>query len=126
MTKLILILFFSYKSPYLSAWLSFLFPGGGQFYTNCYLKGTIIASCEFYLIHEFKRIYDLKKERRIPDTTYERKILKNGIVYLMVHIYSIADAYISAHFYNFPKDTTLNLSFLPQKNGVKFFLRKKF
>lgn len=126
MTKLILILFFSYKSPVLSAWLSFLFPGGGQFYTNNYLKGTIIASTEIYLFHEFKRIYDLKKENRIPDTTYERKILYNGIIYLFVHIYSIADAYVSAHFYNFPRDTTLNLSFLPEKKSFKFFLTKKF
>ncbi len=125
MVKLIFI-FLSYKSPVLSAWLSFLLPGGGQFYTKCYLKGAVIASTETYLIHEFKRIYDLKKENRISDTVYERKILYNGIIYLMVHIYSIADAYISAHFYNFPKDTTLNLSFLIEEESFKLFLRKKF
>ncbi|MEO0275168.1 MAG: hypothetical protein ABIM60_00075 [candidate division WOR-3 bacterium] len=126
MTKLILILFLYSKSPVLSAWLSFLFPGGGQFYTKNYIKGALIGATEIYLIHEFKRIYDLRKEERIPDTTYERKILYNGIIYLMVHIYSIADAYVSAHFYNFPKDTTLNLSFLIDKESFKFFLKKKF
>lgn len=127
MIKILLLLFtLSSKSPTLSAWLSFLIPGGGQFYTENYLKGVLITGVQGYLIYEFNRIYNLKKEKGIPDTTYERKMVYNSIWYLIALTYSIADAYVSAHLYNFEKDTTLNVSFLPSKEGFKFFLTKKF
>jgi endoglucanase len=100
----------SSKSPVLAAWLSFFIPGGGQFYTKNYLKGILIGGFQGYLIYDFKRIYDLRKDGRIDREEYEKKILSNGVIYLMSLIYSVSDAYVSAHFYNFSKDTILNLS----------------
>ncbi len=123
---LFLLLTLNSKSPTFSAWFSFLIPGGGQFYTGNYLKGTLIAGVQGYLIYEFNRIYNLKKEKKIADTTYERKMVYNSIWYLITLTYSLADAYVSAHLYNFEKDTTLNISFLPSKKGFRFFLTKKF
>lgn len=120
------ILIIKSKSPVFSAWLSFLIPGGGQFYTENYLKGTLVAGVQGYLIHEFVRIYELKKDKNMADTTYERKMVYNSILYLITLIYSVADAYVSAHLYNFERDTTLNISFLFGKEGFKFFLEKNF
>jgi hypothetical protein len=85
-----------------NATLAILFcvlPGGGQFYTERYIPGTIIGSTELVLGY-FS--YKYHKEGN-----YEQK---NSFLwwYLFVFGYSLADAYVGAKMYGFDIETDID------------------
>lgn len=74
-------------------------PGGGQFYTERYFTGVIIASAELTLgYYAYK--YDEKRE-------YEQR---NSLLWwgLFVFGYSLADAYVGAKMYGFELETNID------------------
>jgi len=91
------------KSPNKAILFSALFPGGGQFYTENYIKGTI------FLLGEGTLIYFTLKEKD--------KEKKSNLIWwtAAVHILNIADAYVSAHLYKFKENKRISLILSPQK-----------
>jgi hypothetical protein len=93
------------KNPNTALLLSFL-PGGGQFYTHNYLKGTAFALLQgaaagatiYFWVKENKA----KKENNTPDADYYYGQMYNCLwVDGFVWGFSMMDAYVSAHFYKF-------------------------
>ena len=88
-----------YKSPSKALWFSTFFPGLGQYYTENYLKGTIFlfgeATLTYFIIKE-------NKKERASDLLW---------ILAGLHIFNMADAYISAHFYKFKEETKLTLNY---------------
>jgi hypothetical protein len=74
-------------------------PGGGQFYTERYIPGVLIASTELALGY-----YAYKYHR---EDNYEKR---NSLLWweLFVFGFSLADAYVGAKLYNFDLETDLN------------------
>lgn len=125
------------KSPMKAGTLSFVIPGGGQFYNDKYLKSALVIGIDSYLVgmamyNEEKRT-DFK--RKMKNSTEEAEIQFNSnqvdeyykrrqsdywwigtTVFL-----SMMDAYVDAHLYNFKtkkkeielrfEDTKLTLSY---------------
>lgn len=94
------------KSPTRAIIFSALFPGGGQIYTENYLKGMIFAGAEGLLLY-----WTIKEKDR------ERK---SDLVWWSVafHIFNIADAYVSAHFYKFEKNKRIGIKTSPMNIGL--------
>ncbi len=108
MKFLILLVLSGTKSPAKAAIYSFLVPGAGQFYVGDYFKGAVFAGTQGYLLYELYRTYNNRQKWK-RDTTnyYEYRISYFSVLYVGVWAFSIADAYVSAHLYEFEKDTTL-------------------
>lgn len=85
------------KSPVKAIILSTLFPGGGQIYTENYLKGIIFTSGEGLLL--YFTIKEKEKEKR------------NNLLWwtAVFHLFNIADAYVSAHLYKFEENKRISL-----------------
>ncbi len=87
------------KSPTKAVVLSLLIPGGGQFYTGNYIKGIIIGGIEIlfgYLAYNEHLLAEKSNE------TYHIEKRNRYLWYMGGTIlYSMADAYISAHFYRY-------------------------
>lgn len=85
--------------------LSTLLPGGGQFYTENYLKGILIAGIEGTLtFYALKNHFDYKRTGNFD--------LKNRAINLLwwlalVKIFSVADAYVSANMFKFKEQQKL-------------------
>ncbi len=91
------------RSPGRAILFSTLLPGGGQFYTENYIKGTI------FLFGEGALFYFTLKEK-------DRDKRSNFIWWTAaVHIFNIADAYVSAHFYKFKQNKRISLFFSPAR-----------
>lgn len=105
MTKffLLIFLFTQTKSPTKAAWMSAFVPGLGQIYTGNYLKGIIFFLGEIYFISELIKTYP--KIDKDKNSLY--KFSFNFIISISLWSYNIADAYVSAHLYNFESDTSL-------------------
>ncbi|MEO0097898.1 MAG: DUF5683 domain-containing protein [candidate division WOR-3 bacterium] len=90
-----------YKSPNRALFYSLIFPGAGQFYTKNYLKGSLFLVAEGTLGYF---IYKAKKNNE--------KEKFSDLLWILAgfHIYNMADAYISAHFYRFKEETRLTLN----------------
>lgn len=90
-----------YKSPNRALWYSTFFPGLGQFYTKNHLKGTLFLLGEGALTYFFIKSYK-KNEREEA----------SSILWVLagIHIFNMADAYISAHFYKFKEETKLAIN----------------
>jgi hypothetical protein len=96
-----------YKSSTLATLLSATIPGGGQFYTQNYWKGILIAGTEGTLTY-----FAINDHLHYEDThniNYRNR--RNNLLWWLVtvKIISMADAYVSANMYKF-KDQ-MNLSF---------------
>ena len=102
---------------------SALFPGGGQFYTQNYLKGALIgttqATLEYFTIRDHLRAMDYLKK---GDTAnyYRCRNSRNNLLWwtASVWVFSIADAYVSAHMFHFKQDERLNLYLSPMRIGL--------
>jgi hypothetical protein len=90
------------------AMLLCVIPGGGQFYTERYVPGILIASTELALGY-----YAYKYHR---EENYEQR---NSMLWweLFVFGFSLADAYVGAKMYGFDVETDLD------KVGIKFTLK---
>jgi len=101
------------KKPLKAAALSFIIPGGGQFYNESYLKFGLVCALEGSLIgltiyHHFKGedYYD-KYKMTENEQDYNKYIdyyykKQNDLWWLGVTIFlSTVDAYVDAHLFNF-------------------------
>lgn len=84
------------KSPIIATALSVL-PGGGQFYTENYLKGALFAAVQTSLL-----VLTIKENN--PDKRYD--LLWWDVIAWAL---SMGDAYISAHFYKFKKQNKIGI-----------------
>jgi len=97
-------------SPARAMAYSFFIPGGGQFYNGKYLKGLIIASAELGCVANAVIQNQYLKDEKNP---YNREIYRDrrnlsywwlaGII-----LYSMADAYVDAHLFNFDEDESIS------------------
>jgi len=103
----------SKKSPTAAIFLSIL-PGGGQFYTENYLKGAIFALTQTTLlgftVHEHLQAERAKRDKDWENYEYHSDkrydlLWWDGIVWTL----GMADAYISAHFYKFKEQSRIEI-----------------
>ncbi len=94
------------KSPLKAVILSTLLPGGGQIYTENYLKGIIFTSGEGLLL--YFTIKEKEKEKRSNLLWWTAAL----------HIFNIADAYVSAHLYKFEKNKRIGIKTSPMNIGL--------
>ncbi|MEO0104194.1 MAG: DUF5683 domain-containing protein [candidate division WOR-3 bacterium] len=90
-----------YKSPNRALFYSLIFPGAGQFYTKNYLKGSLFLVAEGALGYFIYKAKKNNEKERFSDLLW---------ILAGIHIYNMADAYISAHFYRFKEETRLTLN----------------
>lgn len=89
------------KSPTKAVLLSCFIPAGGQFYNEKFLKGTIIGGFEVYTgYHALESYISYKKKGNNEDFG---QALSFGFYFLGAWLYSMADAYVDAHLYNFSR-----------------------
>ncbi|MGQ9678179.1 MAG: DUF5683 domain-containing protein [bacterium] len=102
------------KSPGRAVLYSFLIPGGGQIYTNNYWKAAIIAPAEVslgYLSYtEFKKARDALVRQDTVAYSFHRD-RRNSFLWWTgaIVVFSMADAYISAHMFGFERDMRLGI-----------------
>ncbi|MEW6685916.1 MAG: DUF5683 domain-containing protein [Candidatus Edwardsbacteria bacterium] len=120
------------KSPYLALFLSGILPAGGQFYNRNHLKAAFFLPLQSGLVIgtlvENKRVNKSWQQYQNTDSmsdyeryseSYEKRqnlLWWTGVVWAL----SMADAYISAHFYHFNEGSELIL--LPDKKEIKLCL----
>ncbi len=131
------------KSPFGALVRSVVFPGGGQFYNKKTLKGSIVFAAEsgflVAAIVEWKRRDQHQRNfERLPPSSPNKawefelygyyRDMRNTHLWCVAGIvfFSMLDAYVDAHLYNFEKDRVreVNVSLAPQvekeKVGVFF------
>jgi hypothetical protein len=120
------------KSPTLTMFKSFVFPGWGQFSNGKYIKGVIILAAESYFIYQAvdygKKAEDWRKKwreapRELKSEYFEkyaeyRDRRNSNLWYTGLIIFlSMFDAYVDAHLQNFPDDISaaegLSLNLVP-------------
>ncbi|MCX7785462.1 MAG: DUF5683 domain-containing protein [candidate division WOR-3 bacterium] len=96
-----------YKSSSKAMFLSAIFPGGGQFYTQNYLKGVFVAGVEGALVsYAIKNHLDYKN----TNNAEFRNRATNLLWWLaLVKIFSLADAYVSANMFKFKEQQKLTV-----------------
>tara|TARA_B100000965_G_scaffold402824_1_gene429617 strand:- start:311 stop:733 length:423 start_codon:yes stop_codon:yes gene_type:complete len=103
----------SQKSPKIAALRSFMFPGGGQFYNDQPIKGSILSSAGIastYLYLDFSNKYrrsDNLDSSIKKDYLYKRN--RYGWWVIIVYIYGLLDAVVEAHLHPFNKVMNENL-----------------
>ena len=103
----------SQKSPKIAALRSFMFPGGGQFYNDQPIKGSILSSAGIastYLYLDFSNKYrssDNLDSSTKKDYLYKRN--RYGWWVIIVYIYGLLDAVVEAHLHPFNKVMNENL-----------------
>ncbi len=114
---IILALSIPSKSPTKAVLLSAAIPGGGQFYTHSYIKGILIACGEVYFgaytISDYIN-YKKSNEQYIQDY-YKRETFSDGMYFLGIFLFSLADAYVDAHLYKFSEKTGFKFRLEPPK-----------
>ncbi|MCS7249607.1 MAG: DUF5683 domain-containing protein [candidate division WOR-3 bacterium] len=93
----------NYKSPNRALFYSLIFPGAGQFYTKNYLKGSLFLLAEGSLTYFIFKAYKNNEKGKFSDLLW---------ILAGVHIFNMADAYISAHFYRFKEETRLTFYYV--------------
>jgi len=103
------------KSAKTAMLLTTFVPGGGQFYTERYVKGIIIGGAQSYLLYkEVQTQIRLNEiERDISALPEEKQNLLNqrgqiGWWMALVWTLGILDAYVDAQLYNFESDLSLD------------------
>ena len=101
------------KNPALALSLSLL-PGGGQFYTKNYLKGAVFAGAQLYFgggtIYLHWQTAKAKRDKNDWDYDWYSNQRNNFLWWdALVWALSMADAYVSAHFYKFKEQGKLKL-----------------
>lgn len=108
-----------YKSPGKAMLLSTLLPGAGQFYTQNYLKGTVMLGAWSILGSLSIREHVLARDalRKNNNQNYlEHRDKRNNLLWwtAAVWVFSIADAYVSSHMYKFKEQESLGFNFKTQ------------
>jgi len=98
--------------------LTTIIPGGGQFYTERYVKGIIVGGAQSYLIYRGVqtqlRLNELERETILSLAEQEEKQNLPGkrreIAWWMALVWTIGilDAYVDAQLYNFESDLTID------------------
>lgn len=104
------------KKPGVALFLSLL-PGGGQFYTENYLKGIIIGGIQLYFgggtIYLHLKAEEARREKYESWEWYYDwySNQRNNFLWwdALVWVLSMSDAYVSAHFYKFKEQGKLRL-----------------
>ena len=113
----------SQKSPKIAALRSFMFPGGGQFYNDQPIKGSILSSAGIastYLYLDFSNKYrrsDNLDSSIKKDYLYKRN--RYGWWVIIVYIYGLLDAVVEAHLHPFNKVMNENLEASDQEKLEK-------
>ncbi|MGB9824030.1 MAG: hypothetical protein ACPLN0_04695 [Candidatus Hydrothermia bacterium] len=89
------------KSPTKAVLLSCFIPAGGQFYNEKFIKGTIIGGLEVYT--GYRALESYLSYRKNGNTENFGRALSFGFYFLGTWLYSMADAYVDAHLYNFSR-----------------------
>ena len=115
---------FKRHSPALAMWLSFAIPGGGQFYNRKYLKTLIIGGGEIAIIYSIARYHHRHKKARSDGDTDASDFYKenrNRMSWWLAGIilYSMADAYVDGHLWDFELSRDLSLGFTPGTLFIK-------
>ncbi len=82
---------------------SAILPAGGQFYNRDYVKGIALGGLEVFLLAS--ACVNYRESLKYPDISeykdfYARESFSYTLYFLGTYLFSIADAYVSAHFYN--------------------------
>ena len=98
--------------------LTTIIPGGGQFYTERYLKGIIIGGAQSYLIYRGVqtqlRLNELGREINLSPEEQEEKQSLTGkrreIAWWMALVWTIGilDAYVDAQLYDFESNVSID------------------
>lgn len=141
MKNLIIILSFickiEAKSPGKAVFLSAVIPGGGQFYTRHYVRGVLYAVGEtYFIIRSILDYRDMKNakeeyERTGSDADYERykasfrDLMDDSFWFLGIWGFSLLDAYVSAHLFNFKEQNRSIFSLRVNRGKLTIFYRVK-
>lgn len=113
------------KSPPLAILLSAVFPGGGQFYTENYLKGVVIGSAQASLTYLVIQEHYEAQGAKGGDSTESEAHRARRDRWLWwtagVWVFSMADAYTSAHMWRFREQQSLSFRLVPE--GFSISLR---
>lgn len=103
------------KNPTGAMLRSIFVPGLGQFYNGKWLKGIVIAGTEFGLITNAIVLNQWANDAETEDERYFYLDNRNLSFWLLgaTILYSMADAYVDAHLYDF--DDSPDLSFYMKK-----------
>jgi len=107
------------KSAKTAMLLTTFLPGGGQFYTERYVKGILIGGAQSYLIYKGTqtqlRLYEIDREWNgtLPEFQQEKSGLldkRNQIAWWMALVWTLGvlDAYVDAQLYNFESNLSLD------------------
>ncbi len=109
MVLILLILSFPYKDPTLATTLSLAIPGGGQFYTGYYVKGTLFAGTQLTLGYFILKEHSEAQELPPGEEKNQHITQRNHLMwwYGLVLGLSAIDAYIDSYIYNFNIDMKL-------------------
>jgi hypothetical protein len=121
------------KSPTLAICLS-LIPGGGQFYTENYLKGVVFGGVQLFFgwstFYFYNQAEKMKKEKPLHWEFYYRYFRTQFYNFLWwdAFIWAIvmADAYVSAHFYKFEEQGKMRFKIEKNKDKVHIKVEKRF
>jgi len=119
------------KSTYWAMFDSAIFPGGGQFYTENRGKGVFFFLLQggfltATLIEHYRTEKSFNQyEKTLNPTDYEiyshHFDLRSKLLWWTagIWVFSMADAYVDAHFYCFEGGEKLSLNFSPTFQGLK-------
>lgn len=113
----------TFKKPHRSAFLAVSFsavvPGGGQLYTQNYLKAAGFAGALGYLgYHWYKYDKDYMISNWVDEDYYYQKRRKYMLWTIGVWLGSLADAYVSAHLYKFNQNAEPRVTVLIERNKL--------
>lgn len=110
------------KSASLAVLLSAVFPGGGQFYTENYLKGLAIGSAQVSLAYLTLREHYGVQEGGDPAEGGAHRARRNRWLWWTagVWIFGMADAYTSAHMWRFREEQSLSFGPIPRGLGIVY------
>ncbi|MDO9069509.1 MAG: hypothetical protein Q7W05_13780 [Deltaproteobacteria bacterium] len=113
----------TFKKPYRSAFLAVSFsaviPGGGQLYTQNYLKAAGFAGALGYLGYNwYEYDKDYINSSWAEEDYYYQKRRKFMLWTIGVWLGSLADAYVSAHLYKFNQNAEPRVTFVIDRNKL--------
>lgn len=113
----------TFKKPHRSAFLAVSFsaviPGGGQLYTQNYLKAAGFAGTLGYLGYKwYKYDKDYMNSSWADEDYYYQKRRKYMLWTIGVWLGSLADAYVSAHLYKFNQNAEPRVTFVIDRNKL--------
>jgi hypothetical protein len=116
------------KSPTGAMVRSVVIPGWGQFYTKHYIKGGLIFCLETGLV--LSAILEDKKAQDVYLVDYDEYLRRidrrNGYIWWTVGViaYSMIDAYVDAHLFNFDEDEIgISLEQTNSSPGISFVVK---